>query len=139
MHIVLALPNKNNYIFTLSNVFKWEHMTHHVYLAHIQWCPGSSYSSTDLHHRDATHQQLFNTRPLSRMQLWIFTPQRDNEVNSRAKNEPVVLWRGSWGLSWQCERFVEPNISEDIPITDRILLSTTLTCASRSYTSLEVY
>ncbi len=37
--------------------------------------------------------------PLSRMQLWIFTPQRDNEVSSGAKNEPVVLPRESWGLS----------------------------------------
>lgn len=65
--------------------------------------------------------------PLSRMQLWIFTSQRDNEVSSRANNEPVLLPRGSWGL-WLPE---QPNISKDIPLSliGYRLLSTSLTCA----------
>lgn len=99
---------------------KWGHMTHHVYLSGIQCSPGRSFSFTDLHHRDATHRQMSNTRPLSRMQLWIFNPQRDNEVDSRAKNEPVVLWVMGpiltvWGLcrAKHVWRFI-------IPVSDRI-------------------
>lgn len=72
--------------------------------------------------------------PLSRMQLWIFTSQRDNEVSSGAKNEPVVLPRGSWGLFWLPEPAFcrTTHLQRYPPVTDRIqaAYSTTLTWAS---------
>lgn len=78
--------------------------THHVLVVWIQGFPGGSCSnSLSLIHSPPSEQRCCTPAavwPLSRMQLWIFTPQRDNEVSSGAKNEPVVLPRGSWGLSW---------------------------------------